>query len=139
MGLPVNERRTLGKIDHAIAISDPQLTSLFTTFTRLSHGEHMPAGERLRARTWLLAAVLRHRLAARRRWAARRRPRSGPSRLTAWLCCPVAAGILVVTIVMTAHSGAATCTGAAPPGAGRHHVNIKTCAPAAKPPLLGGR
>ena len=63
MGLPVNERRILEKIDHAIAVSDPQLTSLFTTFTRLSHGEHMPAGERLRARTWLLAAALRHRLA----------------------------------------------------------------------------
>src|SRR5215468_2973956 len=133
MGLSVNERRTLGKIDHAIAISDPQLTSLFTTFTRLCHGERMPAGERLRARTWLLAAALRHRR------AARRRPRSGLSRLTAWVCCPVAAGILVVTIVMTAHSGAATCTDAAPPDAARHHVNIKTCAPAAKRPLLGGR
>ena len=65
-------------------------------------------------------AAVRRRLVPRRWLAARRRLRSGaPAGLTGWLCYPIAALILVVMIVMTAYSGAATCTGATPPGAGR--------------------
>jgi hypothetical protein len=128
MGLPVSQRRILGEIEQAIEVSDPQLTSMFTTFSRLSRNEHMPAGERLRTHTWLLLAAVRRRL------------RSGaPARLTGWLCYPIAALILVVMIVMTAHSGGATCTGATPPGAARHHAQIKTCAPAGNSALLHGR
>src|SRR5215472_83476 len=131
MGLPVSQRRILGEIEQAIEVSDPQLTSMFTIFSRLSCNEHMPAGERLRTHTWLLLGAVRRRLLARRWPAARRRLRSGaPARLTGWLCYPIAALILVVMIVMTAHSGAATCTGATPPGAARDHAQIKTCASA---------
>jgi hypothetical protein len=145
MALPITERRVLGKIEQAIGVSDPELTSLFTMFSRLGRGEHMPAGERLHAHAWLLLAALRRWLSPRhwraaRHWAARRRLRSGPpTRLTAWLCCPLAALVLVVTIVVTAHSGAASCAGSAPAGAARHHAQINTCAPAVKTPVLGGR
>ena len=109
LGLPASERRILGKIEQAIQGSDPQLMSLFTIFSRLNRDEHMPV---------------------------RLRPRR-PTRLVAWLLVPVAATVLVVTIALTANSGG--CTGAAPPSAARHHAQLKTCVPAGRPLLLGGR
>ena len=140
MGLPVSQRRILAEIEQAIEVSDPQLTSMFTTFSRLSRNEHMPAGERLQTHTWLLLAAVRRRLVPRRWLAARRRATvRGARQAHGWLCYPIAALILGVMIVMTADSGGATCTGATPPGAARHHALIKTCASAGNSALLHGR
>jgi len=72
--------------------------------------------------------------------AARRRPRPGlPTRLTLRLFYALAALVVVVTIVMTARSGAPTCTSAAPARAAQHHAQLKTCAPNVINPVPGRR
>jgi hypothetical protein len=71
--------------------------------------------------------------------AARRRRPWPPTRLTPWLFYTLAALLVVVTIAMTAPSGAPTCTSAAPARAAQHHAQIKTCAPAVINPVPGRR
>ena len=72
--------------------------------------------------------------------AARRRPRPGlPTRPTLWLFYALAALVVVVTIAMTARSGAPTCTSAAPARAAQHHAQLKTCAPNVINPVPGRR
>jgi len=72
--------------------------------------------------------------------AARRRRQPGPpTRLTLWLFYTLAALVVAVTVVMTARSGAPTCTSAAPVRAAQHHAQIKTCAPAVINPVPGRR
>lgn len=64
MRLPVSQRRILGKMENAIQISDPRLTSLFNLFSRLSRDEEMPRVEQLPACARPLPAILVRRLAA---------------------------------------------------------------------------
>jgi len=71
--------------------------------------------------------------------AGRRRRRTWPPRLTAWLFYAVVVLALAVTIVTTAHSGAATCIGAATVRAAQLHAQSKTCAPAITNPVPGRR
>ena len=72
-----------------------------------------------------------------------RRPRP-LTRTTVWLLCVLAALVLAVTIAMIAHSGAATCTGAASARAAsaraaQRHAQIPACAPAVTNPVPGRR
>lgn len=54
MSLPARERRRLRGIQGALDHSDPRLTSLFATFSRLAREEEMPHFERLRVRAdWI--------------------------------------------------------------------------------------
>ena len=72
--------------------------------------------------------------------AADRRRRPGPLiRLALWLFCALVALVVVVTVVMTARSGAPTCTSGPPIRAAQHHAQIKTCAPAVINPVPGRR
>jgi hypothetical protein len=62
MNLLVSRWRILRGIERDLAGSDPLLTGLFTMFTWLTHGEEMPAAEKLRAGsvrklTWLRSAA----------------------------------------------------------------------------------
>jgi len=79
----------------------------------LNRGEYAPGGERLRSMP--------------------------PARHAAWSLYALATLVLLVTIIMTLGSDAATCTGAARPGAARHHARIETCAPTENPRVPGGR
>ena len=56
MSLPARERRRLSGIQTALHQSDPQLVSLFATFSRLTGEEEMPHMERLRVRVDQFAA-----------------------------------------------------------------------------------
>ena len=52
MSLSASEARTLTRIERALLSRDPRLRSLFSTFTRLTWQEAMPAREQLRRRRW---------------------------------------------------------------------------------------
>ena len=52
MSLSASEARTLTRIERALLSRDPRLRSLFSTFTRLTWQEAMPAREQLRRRGW---------------------------------------------------------------------------------------
>lgn len=56
MSLRARERRRLSRIQGALDRSDPQLVSLFVTFSRLTREEEMPYVERLRVRVDRLTA-----------------------------------------------------------------------------------
>lgn len=49
LSLPVSQQRILNEMDKELCSSDPQLASLFATFTRLTWGEVMPGREELTA------------------------------------------------------------------------------------------
>ena len=71
--------------------------------------------------------------------ATRRQRRTWPPMLTLWLFYALVALVLAGTIVMTAHSGTAACTGAATVRAAQLHAQTKTCAPALTNPVPGRR
>lgn len=50
MGLSTREQHALDSIEDRLAESDPRLTSLLATFTRLTDGEGFPERENIRAR-----------------------------------------------------------------------------------------
>jgi Protein of unknown function (DUF3040) len=50
MSLSASEARTLSRIEQALLSRDPGLRSLFSTFTRLTWHEAMPAREQIRRR-----------------------------------------------------------------------------------------
>ena len=52
MSLSASEARALTRIERALLSRDPRLRSLFSTFTRLTWQEAMPAREQLRRRGW---------------------------------------------------------------------------------------
>jgi hypothetical protein len=60
MSLPARERRRLSGIQAMLNRSDPQLVSLFATFSRLSQEEEMPPIERLRVRVDRLRTRTQH-------------------------------------------------------------------------------
>jgi Protein of unknown function (DUF3040) len=69
MSLPIGQQRALESIEGKLAESDPRLTSLFATFTRLTRAEQMPWIEQVAVSP---VAGLIAMLAARFRWLARR-------------------------------------------------------------------
>ena len=68
MGLPVNQRKILERIENALRGSDPRLAALFSIFTRLTRDEEMPRIEQIRARAAIILARIGYRLAAFGRW-----------------------------------------------------------------------
>ena len=52
MSLSASEARALTRIERALLSRDPRLSSLFSTFTRLTWREAMPAREQLRRPRW---------------------------------------------------------------------------------------
>jgi hypothetical protein len=52
MSLSAAEARALTRIEQALLSRDPRLRSLFSTFTRLTWQEAMPAREQLQRRRW---------------------------------------------------------------------------------------
>jgi hypothetical protein len=107
MSLSAREEQILGSIEDGLARSDPTLTWMMATFTRLASGEQMPVGEKIRAIR--LGADLRHR---RPRWldVARRSARRLYQRLglpqygVLWLAA-VAAIALVAIALAVSHGG----------------------------------
>ena len=71
--------------------------------------------------------------------AARDRRPGPPARLTVWLFSALAVVVVVVTIVLIAHSGGATCTSRAPVRAAQRDAPLPTCAPAVTNPVHGRR
>lgn len=53
MSLPASQQRVLSRIEEALQSRDPRLKTLFSTFTRLTGHEAMPATEQLRPAGWL--------------------------------------------------------------------------------------
>jgi hypothetical protein len=49
MSLSAREQHALGGIEDGLARSDPKLAAMLATFTRLTSGEEMPAGEEVTA------------------------------------------------------------------------------------------
>jgi hypothetical protein len=68
VGLPVNQRKILERIENALRGSDPRLAALFSIFTRLTRDEEMPRIEQIRARAAIIVARIGYRLAAFGRW-----------------------------------------------------------------------
>ena len=71
--------------------------------------------------------------------AARGRRPGPPARLTVWLFAALAVVVVVVSIVMIAHEGGATCTSRTPVRGAQRHAPIPTCAPTVTHPVHGRR
>jgi len=125
MGLPVRQRRVLGRIESALRGSDPKLAALYTIFARLTRDEEMPRAEQLRHRAilvlaWLvrLPGAIGARLHIRPRAGLGRRPGAiGASRhirprprQRAVLFFPLAIALAVTSIVFAARASSGNCT-----------------------------
>jgi hypothetical protein len=99
MSLSAQEQQVLDSIGHKLSVSDPELASLLTTFTRLTAGEDMPAREKTQARAgWAGHRLGRHR--RRRRWRMVGPPAGRPRRLLAWQGASLVLGILFAAAVV---------------------------------------
>jgi Protein of unknown function (DUF3040) len=98
MSLSAHEQQTLDSIGQDLSVSDPELTSLLATFTRLTAGEDMPAREKTQTSARRATRPRRHR--RRRTWdMARRRP-DRPRRLLFWQGASLVLGILFAVAVV---------------------------------------
>ena len=99
MSLSAQEQQALDSIGHKLSVSDPELTSLLTTFTRLTAGEDMPVREKASARAGRPARRLRrHR--RRRLWDMAHPPAGRSRRLLAWQGASLVLGILFAAAVV---------------------------------------
>jgi hypothetical protein len=99
MSLSAQEQQALDSIGHKLSVSDPELTSLLTTFTRLTAGEDMPAREKTPAGAgWAGRRLRRHR--RRRLWAMVHSPAGRSRRLLAWQGASLVLGILFAAAVV---------------------------------------
>jgi hypothetical protein len=106
MGLPVRQRRVLGRIEGALRGSDPKLAALYAIFARLTRDEEMPRVEQLRHSALLALARIRLILGAiRARLHIRLLPRQ-----RAVLFFPLAVALAVTSIVFAARSSSGACT-----------------------------
>lgn len=64
MGLPVRQRRVLGRIEGSLRGSDPRLAGLYSIFARLTRDEDMPRLEQLRHGAVVVLGRVRLRLVA---------------------------------------------------------------------------
>ena len=100
MGLPVRQRRVLGRIESALRGSDPRLAALYSIFARLTRDEEMPRIEQLRHSAVQLLARTRMWLASLgSRIFGRLIPRQ-----KAVLFFPLALGLAIGSIVFAARS-----------------------------------
>jgi Protein of unknown function (DUF3040) len=98
VGLPVNQRKILEKIENALRGSDPRLAALFSIFTRLTRDEEMPRIEQIRARAAIIMARIGYRLAAFGRWF--RAP--ARARLRTAMFFPIALAIVASAVLVGA-------------------------------------
>jgi hypothetical protein len=98
VGLPVNQRKILERIENALRGSDPRLAALFSIFTRLTRDEEMPRIEQIRARAAIIMARIGYRLAAFGRWF--RAP--ARARLRTAMFFPIALAIVASAVLVGA-------------------------------------
>jgi hypothetical protein len=135
MGLPVRQRRVLGRIDSKLRGSDPKLAALYAIFARLTRDEEMPRAEQLRHRALLVLAQLRMALASiGRRLHIRLAPRQ---RIV--LFFPLALALAVTSIVFAARSSSGMCTPVKSVAATKTVAKTKLCKSPAAPGLTFGR
>ncbi len=125
MSLPARERRRLSGIQASLNRSDPELASLFATFSQLSEEEEMPHLERLRVRV--------DRLTTR----GRQLRRSALSRLRVILIAPVALAATCAALLIGGWSSGPNACKARPAAAHSLHRGAPAPARAALcPPLF---
>jgi hypothetical protein len=99
MSLSAYEQQALESIGDELSVSDPELASLLTTFTRLTAGEDMPVREKTRTRTrWVTGRPRRHRRPQPRHKADR--PAGQSQRLLFWQGATLVLGILIAVAVV---------------------------------------
>jgi hypothetical protein len=119
MGLPVRQRRVLGRIESGLRGSDPRLTALYSIFARLTRDEELPRIEQLRHGIAALSARLRGRLVALRTCTFGRMD----SRQKAVLFFPLALCLMIATIILAVHTGKGpSCTPVLPVAAASQHI-----------------
>jgi Protein of unknown function (DUF3040) len=99
MSLSAHEQQALDSIGQDLSVSDPELTSLLATFTRLTAGEDMPAREK--TQTSARRATRRpprHRRP--RTWDVARPRADRPRRLLFWQGASLVLGILFAVAVV---------------------------------------
>lgn len=107
MGLSARQEKVLEHIEMELRASDPKLTALYTTFTRLAADEELPRIEELRHRVHYLLASLRRFFAAvifaplRHRRARRAR--------SAVLFFPLALAVITTSITFAVRSTSPAC------------------------------
>jgi hypothetical protein len=97
------EHQALDSIQSALGHTDPNLSSLLATFTRLAASEEMPAHEKVRSP--LGHAPRRHRSRPRRRKAHRHRSLQRAVILT-WLITSIA---MITVAVILSRGGPTSC------------------------------
>jgi hypothetical protein len=119
MSLSAWEQQTLDSIKAGLAGSDPQLTALLTTFTRLASGEEMPVQEEIPAGSG--RTTRRSPRTQRRRCRASgcpcsrptpRRPRAQWVVMLVWLVVTVT--MITVAVVLTGGGSRGACQGSWP-------------------------
>ena len=122
MGLPVRQRRVLGRIECALRGSDPRLAALYSIFARLNRDEDIPRAEQLRHRFVVLASHVRGRATNRTgRIVGRLIPRQ-----KAVLLFPLALALLITAVVFAVRAGGPACTPVTPLAAAASHPS-KQC------------
>jgi hypothetical protein len=131
MGLPVRQRRVLGRIENALRGSDPKLAALYAIFARLTRDEEMPRAEQLRHRALLiLAGLLRIPMVIGARLHFRLVPRQ-----RAVLFFPLAVALAVASIVFAARSSSGSCTPVKSVAAAKTYARTT---PLCRTPAFGG-
>jgi Protein of unknown function (DUF3040) len=105
MSLSAHEQQALDSIGQDLSVSDPELTSLLATFTRLTAGEDMPAREKTQASARRATRPRRHQ--RRRTWDMARPRADRPRRLPFWQGASLVLGILFA-VAMVAGAMAVT-------------------------------
>jgi hypothetical protein len=98
MSLSAHEQQALDSIGQDLSVSDPELTSLLATFTRLTAGEDMPALEKTQTSARRATRPRRHR--RRRTWDMARPRADRPRRLLFWQGASLVLGILFAVAVV---------------------------------------
>jgi len=101
MSLSAHEQQALDSIGQDLSVTDPELTSLLATFTRLTAGEDMPARERTQAPARRAARRPRRHRHRHRRPRHMARPGADRSpRLLFWQGAGLVLGILFAVAVV---------------------------------------
>jgi hypothetical protein len=112
MSLSAWEQQALDSIKDGLTGSDPQLTALLTTFTRLAADEEMPIREKILAgppRTIMSRSPCRPRASMRRRSRLTRRwPALQLGLFLLWLVMAVV--LITLALVWSHGGGSGTCT-----------------------------
>jgi hypothetical protein len=95
MSLSAHEQQALESIGDELSVSDPELASLLTTFTRLTAGEDMPVREDQTRARWTTGHPRRHRHHRRQRPRHRAGRPAGSQRLRFWQGATLVLGILI--------------------------------------------